>query len=280
MPEGPEIRRVAQRLSRALVGEPLIAVVLDVEGLEGWAERLLGAQVTAVRSRGKALLTSFSTGHVLYSHNLLYGRWSVVRGEPRPSRRRLRVMLRTEKLTALLHSATEFAWVAEADVDTIPYLRRLGPDILDLSQAELRSRLREPAFRRRQLAALLLDQAFVAGLGNYLRAEALFVARISPAKRPCDLDAREVRALCAAIGELGARSVVTGGTTLDARRVARAKAAKQPRRDARHFVYGRAGRPCFRCESPIVRADLGGRHLFACPHCQGWPPRLDESPPS
>ena len=271
MPEGPETRRVALRLAKALIGKPLTEVAFDVEGLEAWGERLVGAQVTRVTSRGKALLTAFSTGHVLYSHNLLYGRWSIVRRGLGSTRRRLRVLLRTADLAALLHSATEIALVPETEVEKIPYLVRLGPDVLDVSHGELRARLREPAFRGRQLAALLLDQHFVAGIGNYLRAEALFVARISPAKRPRDLTATESRALADAIHELAARSVETGGVTLDARRVAKAKAAKLPRRAARHFVYGRGGRPCFRCDTLIVRANLGGRHLYACPTCQGWP---------
>lgn len=271
MPEGPETRRVALRLSKALVGRPLVEVRLDVEGLERWEKVLTGAHVTEVTSRGKALLTSFSTGDVLYSHNLLYGRWSVVRRVLPTTRRRLRVLLRTSELAAALHSATEIAIVPAREVDGIPYLSRLGPDVLDVSRAELRARLREPGFAGRQLAALLLDQRFVAGIGNYLRAEALFVARLSPALRPRDLSSAQSRALADAIGALATMAVDTAGVTLPARLVARARAAGEPRRRTRHWVYGRAGRLCFRCAAVIVRADIGGRHLYACPGCQRWP---------
>ncbi|RYZ60961.1 MAG: endonuclease VIII, partial [Proteobacteria bacterium] len=75
------------------------------------------------------------------------------------------------------------------------------------------------------------------------------------------------------IDVLGARAVRTGGITLDDKRLAAAKAQRAPRRDTRHFVYGRAGRPCLRCETSVVRAEIGGRHLFVCPTCQGWPAR-------
>lgn len=278
MPEGPETRRVALRLSRALVGKPLVEVCFDVPGIAPWPASLQDAVVTGISSRGKALLTTFSTGHVLYSHNLLYGRWTVNRGLPKPSRRRRRVLLRTAALSVSLYSATEIELVAQADVEAIPYLQRLGPDVLDLGAVALRARLRDPRFGGRQLAALLLDQTFVAGIGNYLRAEALFLARLSPAKRPRDLDARQVRALCDAIDVLGARAVRTGGITLDERQQAKAKAQRAPRRDARHYVYGRAGRPCLRCSTAIVRADIGGRHLYACPACQGWPGATRASP--
>lgn len=271
MPEGPETRRVALRLSKALVGKPLVEVKLDFPGLEGWEERLTGATVTGVTSRGKALLTSFSTGHVLYSHNLLYGRWSVVRRALPRTGRRLRVLLRTAELAAALHSATEIAIVPAAEVDAIPYLSRLGPDVIDIARADLRARLRAPEFARRQLAALLLDQKFVAGIGNYLRAEALFVPRLSPALRPRDLTAAQTRALADTIGDLARMAVDTAGVTLPPRLVAQARAAGEPRRRARHWVYGRAGRACFRCGALVARADIGGRHLYACPGCQGWP---------
>ena len=273
MPEGPETRRVALRLSRALIGKPLVEVCFDFPGIAPWPESLQHASVTSVASRGKALLTTFSTGHVLYSHNLLYGRWAVTRGLPKPSRRRRRVLLRTAELSVALYSATEIVLTTEAEVESIPYLQRLGPDVLDLGAVALRARLRDPRFSGRQLAALLLDQTFVAGIGNYLRAEALFLARLSPAKRPRDLEAREIRALADTIDVLGARAVRTGGITLDDKRLAAAKAQRAPRRDTRHFVYGRAGRPCLRCETSVVRAEIGGRHLYVCPTCQGWPAR-------
>ncbi len=277
MPEGPETRRVALRLSRALVGKPLVEVLFDVPGIAECPAELQGANVTDITSRGKALLTTFSTGHVMYSHNLLYGRWTVNRGQPKASRRRRRVLLRTAALSVSLYSATEIQLVPQTEVEQISYLRRLGPDVLDLGAVALRARLRDKQFKGRQLGALLLDQTFVAGIGNYLRAEALFIARISPAKRPRDLDAREVRALADAIDVMGERAVRTGGVTLDERRLAKAKSDHATRRDARHFVYGRGGRPCHLCDTAIARADIGGRHLYACPTCQGWPVRASVS---
>ncbi len=271
MPEGPEIRRVALRLSRALVGKPLTEVLIDFPGLEEAGKALTGSSVVSVTSRGKALLTAFSSGQVLYTHNLLYGRWSVVRRALPVTRRRLRVLLRTADVAAVLHSATEIALVDASALETVPYLARIGPDVIDLPPDELRARLRDPAFRGRQLGALLLDQSLVAGIGNYLRAEALFLARLSPAKKPRDLTAAEIRSLAKAIHELSNLAVKTAGVTLPPRLVARAKAAGERRRAMRHYVYGRGGLRCFRCGARIVRADIGGRHLYACPGCQGWP---------
>jgi endonuclease-8 len=271
MPEGPETRRVALRLSRALVGKPLTEVRIDFPGLEEAGRALTGSSVVSVTSRGKALLTAFSSGQVLYTHNLLYGRWSVARRALPVTRRRLRVLLRTADVAALLHSATEIALVEGDALGSVPYLARIGPDVIDLPAEDLRARLRDRAWSGRQLGALLLDQSFVAGIGNYLRAEALFLARLSPAKRPRDLSALQIRTLAKTSHELANLAVKTAGITLPPGLAARAKAAGERRRETRHYVYGRGGLPCFRCGARIVRADIGGRHLYACPGCQGWP---------
>ncbi|MFN9944266.1 MAG: DNA-formamidopyrimidine glycosylase family protein, partial [bacterium] len=109
MPEGPEIWRAAARIEKTLGSGPLVSVVVGLERLEPAEGVLLGASVLAVRPRGKALLTSFSTGHTLYSHNQLYGVWRVARAGTalRPTTRALRLSLATAQGTAALYSATE-----------------------------------------------------------------------------------------------------------------------------------------------------------------------------
>ena len=78
MPEGPEIRRAADRIGRVLNGRTVERVEFGLGRLETWAPRLSGTRVSAVSSHGKAMLTRFDNGWVLYSHNQLYGRWYVV----------------------------------------------------------------------------------------------------------------------------------------------------------------------------------------------------------
>jgi endonuclease-8 len=151
-----------------------------------------------------------------------------------------------------------------------PFLARLGPDVFApaTTAAFVAARLAAPAFARRSLASLLLDQGFVAGLGNYLRSDILHAARLSHALRPADLSAGETRALARAIVALPRRSLRTGGVTNDPAR-ARALAAAGATYDARRFlVYDRAGAPCYGCGTAIRRVDVGGRGVFFCPRCQ------------
>jgi endonuclease-8 len=133
---------------------------------------------------------------------------------------------------------------------------------------ELASRLMERPFRGRQLGALLLDQSFVAGLGNYLRAEILFEARIHPRRRAVDCAPDELARLAARAIALTRRTYRTRGITLPPSVVDQLKAAGLTRSAYRFWVYGRAGGECRLCGSPLEVASVGGRKCFWCPSCQ------------
>ncbi|MEM1417198.1 MAG: endonuclease VIII [Myxococcota bacterium] len=271
MPEGPEIRRAADRVGQAIAGRPATQVFFAFEHLKRWEPVLSGRRVEAVDAWGKAMLTRFEGGLVVYSHNQLYGRWYVRKAGSLPdTKRQLRFAVHNADASALLYSASEIDVLDAAHLDAHPFLAKLGPDLLDaaLGEKDLRARLRMDAYRRRQLAAVYLDQGFLAGLGNYLRAEILFLAGAHPKARVADLDAAGVRKLAKATLEVGQRAYATGGRTLDARTHARMKKRGGSRRELRFFVYGRAGRPCHRCGERVKRIDAGGRHIYFCPGCQ------------
>ena len=103
MPEGPEIRRAADSLEAAVKGEPLTDVWFAFPQLQVYQAPLVGQRVTQIETRGKALLTHFSGGLTLYSHNQLYGVWRVVEAGAQPvSNRVLRVRLQTAEKAILL----------------------------------------------------------------------------------------------------------------------------------------------------------------------------------
>jgi endonuclease-8 len=142
--------------------------------------------------------------------------------------------------------------------------------VLDRSTtvAMVRARLRSPAFARRSLASLFLDQGFLAGLGNYLRSDILHAAGVRPTRRPADLDDRRLGVLARAALALPRRSLATAGITNDRTR-ARALAAQGVTFEALRFrVYGRSGLPCYECGTRIRRVDIAGRGIFYCPRCQ------------
>ena len=271
MPEGPEIRRAAMRIDKVLRGREAEVVDFAQPHLRRYGSVLSGQQIDWVSSRGKALLTRFSNGLTLYSHNQLYGRWYIVRRDQLPATNRtLRVAIHTATQSALLYSASDIEVLTPETLPLQKYLARLGPDALDdrVHWRDIAALLESPQFRRRTLAALYLDQGFVAGIGNYLRSEILFEARVNPFDRPCDLTRGQLGRLARATLDLTRQSLVTAGITNKPSRVARARRAGLSRRHYRFAIFDRQGEACFGCKNPVQRLDVSGRRIYMCTTCQ------------
>lgn len=271
MPEGPEIRRAADRLQSVLAGQRMEQVFLAFESLKPWCERLQGSSVISVDTIGKHMLVRFDSGLRLYSHNQLYGRWFVQARDQYPdTARSLRVGLHTRRHSALLYSASAVDVIREDDLGQDPRLASLGPDPLHaaLDPALVRDRFDDPRFRRRQLAGLLLDQRFFAGLGNYLRSEVLFAAGVHPLRRPVDCTPQQLQGLADAILRLTRRSYRTGGITNSDTLVKRLRADGVSREALRFRVFAREGQGCYCCGQEIVRETMGGRRAYFCARCQ------------
>ncbi|MEN1940564.1 endonuclease VIII [Luteimonas sp. MJ246] len=269
MPEGPEIRRAADRLAAAVVGAPLVRVEFAFPGLKRFERELVGHRIESITARGKALLTRFDQGWTLYSHNQLYGVWKVAGTGERPeSKRSLRVALETAGSAILLYSASDVSMWRSDEVESHPFLQGLGPDVLDtgLDAAAVAARLQSTPFRGRALGGLLLDQGFLAGMGNYLRSEVLFAAGLRPARRPRELDATATARLARALLDIPRLSYATRGIA-PADRMRDDYLTDTP--DAYRFqVFGREGQPCPTCGSAIERGMVGSRRLYLCPRCQ------------
>ena len=271
MPEGPEIRRAADRIEKQLAGKTLEDVWFAFPELAPQAASLIGVNVQAVDTRGKAMLIRFADQRVLYSHNQLYGVWKL-HAEDRPpsTQRSLRVRLTAEGRSASLYSASDVSLWHEEHLHQHPFLSRLGPDLLSegVTPAQVRQRLLLPAFRRRSLGALLLDQSLVAGLGNYLRSEILFFAQLHPRQRPAELSDTQLALLAELIIEVTRQAYLQAGVTNLPAWIAQAVASGEPRRQWRFAVFERAGLSCHRCGDVIERSMVGSRRLYRCPGCQ------------
>jgi len=271
MPEGPEIRRAADRVEAAIKGKEVEAIFFAFDHLRPWERRFTGTTVLEVATFGKAMLTRFSNGLNIYTHNQLYGRWYCGERDETPSwKRQLRLAIHAREHSAMLYSASDICVLRDDEVKEHPFLAKLGPDLLapQTEKEFIMERLEERRFRNRQLGGLLTDQSFVAGLGNYLRCEILFVCGLSPARRPVDLDGKARERLAAAMLELPRQSYRTGGITNDlamANELMRNGASFEA---ARFRVFRRENQPCYRCATAIRRTRRGGQVTYLCPSCQ------------
>lgn len=262
MPEGPEIRRAADTLMAAMAHQPITRAWFAFPALQPYAAGLIGQRIDKIDTRGKALLTWFSHGLVLYSHNQLYGLWRVAKaGETPDTKRDLRVRLENRQHAILLYSASDIKLLNADELAAHPFLLRIGPDALDLNLTvdDVIQRLSAPRFSGRQLGSLLLDQSFIAGLGNYLRVEILWQARLLPQHKARDLDAARLRCLCDAILAIPRLSYTTRGQ------------GETPGHHGAVFrfrVFHRTGQPCERCGQPIEKTTIASRPFYWCPGCQ------------
>jgi endonuclease-8 len=271
MPEVPEIRRAADRIAEVLVDQAIEEVSFAFPSLRRFSPLLRGHQVTAVETRGKALLTHFDNDYSIYSHNQLYGVWKIARRGKLPrTNRSLRLALHTATQSALLYSASDISVWARDELGMHPFLAGIGPDLLSarLHWQDIAGRLALPEFSGRSLGALYLDQKFLAGSGNYLRSEILFCAGLHPQRRPRDLSRGERGQLARQTLEITRRSYQTGGITLKPRLAAALQKQVRGFERRRFFVFARDGQPCYQCGDTIRRDTMGSRRIYWCPACQ------------
>ena len=274
MPELPEVEMVARGLQAALIGSTLVGV--DVRWTRSivppdptaFSRRLPGQAITGVGRRGKWIVVTLSGGDTLLVHLRMTGRLVLESEECLPDRH-LRVLFFLYD-GRRLHFADQRKFgrvVLTNEPQTM--LGDLGPEPLD--ERFTPTRFREMlAHRRGRIKPLLLNQRFLAGLGNIYTDEALWRAQIHPLRRANTLSPAEVQRLHRAIRFVLRGGITAGGTTLSDGMYRQSDG--QPGEFAdRLEAYGRAGQPCSRCDTTIERTRVGQRGTCFCPHCQPLP---------
>ena len=150
------------------------------------------------------------------------------------------------------------------------YIKNLGPDILCSSVVEetVFERLRSKPFVNRNLGGLLLNQHFIAGLGNYLRSEILFFSGLMPGLRPKDLKCDQLRQLSSSIKNVSVRAYKNKGNTIDKNDFQARFGNVDNFRLIRHMVFARKNQPCFNCGDIIEKIVQNSRRLYFCRTCQ------------
>lgn len=275
MPELPEVETTARSLQRSLPGSKVIGVrELDyaptVEPLspKDFIKAMVGRQITSVGRRAKYILLPLDNDHTLTVHLRMSGRLFTTPAET-PADRHTRLILDLDNYYALhfrdvrkfgrmqLLTAAEYAALDS----------RLGPEPLGtgFNSAVLAERLQ--AHPRARLKPLLLDQQFLAGLGNIYADESLFRAGLHPLRQAGTLSMEEIQRLRLAICEVLSEAIIAEGTTLS-NGVYRFGQDQPGRFAERLQVYGHEGKTCPQCGEPLQRQIIGGRSSHFCPACQ------------
>jgi endonuclease-8 len=257
VPEGDAVWLTARRLHEALAGRVLTRSDFRVPRYA--TTDLTGRTVTESVARGKHLLTRVEGGVTVHTHLRMDGSWRIrPAGDRVAGSHRIRLVLANDTWQAVGYQL--------GIVEVLPTAREarvvghLGPDLLgpDWDPAEAARRLR--AAPARAVGEALLDQRNLAGIGNIYKAEVLFLRGVHP-WRPVE-EVADLDALVSAAQQL-----------MDANKERFGQVTTGVSRPGEQmWVYGRAGRPCRRCGTPIRSADQGGdtteRVTYWCPRCQ------------
>lgn len=274
MPEGDTLARTAAGLRPHLVGRIVTAARARVPGPA--VDRIVGREITDVLAIGKNLLLRFDNGLELRTHLRMQGTWHRYRPGERWRRAPSRAVLVVEVpgSVAVCFDAPVVELFETRAEALHPSLGRLGPDLLDpaVDVDEARRRLRDPSRSDVEIGVALLDQRALAGIGNVVKSETLFIERVDPFARVADLDDATLDRLVGTARRILVESAARRRgpervTTVDpvTRRLLAPGAL---------WVYGRAGRPCHRCGTLVRSAQQGAdlpRTTYWCPGCQSSP---------
>jgi endonuclease VIII len=271
MPEGPEIRRATDAISKVLQGKVVRKLEFGQPHLKLWQKQFTNALVLGVEPRGKAVLTHFGNEKTIYSHNQLYGEWAIFEKNAEPvTHKQRRIVLHTDEHRIVLYSASDIEVLDSEQVSKHPYITKLGVELLDpiVKMADVNACLAEARWQKKLLAQILLDQAFLAGVGNYLRSEILFVAKLYPWVRLVDLTIAQKKCLAKAAIAVTRQAYRHAGITNNLASAKLLKASGVLFSSYRHFVFDRAGQLCWVCHTEVIRDEVAGRQLHWCPNCQ------------
>jgi formamidopyrimidine-DNA glycosylase len=284
MPELPEVETVARDLRRLVVGSTIVGaagdwprMIASHASVAAFAEGIAGRRIAAVGRRAKLVVVDLSGDAALTIHLKMTGQLFVVPAGA-PSDRHLHLALalddgREIRFRDIRKFGRVGLWPRDPRTGAVlggaaggELFAGHGPEPLSASFTLLAFRARLKG-RHGRLKPLLLDQAFVAGIGNIYADEALWRARLHPLRRATSLRPASEARLYRAVRSVLAEAIERRGASIDDYTAPDGDGSMQE-----HLaVYQRAGEPCLRCGRPVRRIVVGQRATHYCSWCQRLP---------
>ena len=281
MPELPEVETVVRGLRQSILGRKILSVWIgksDFIDSPVDLALLAGQQIESIERFGKFMLLRLvnAEGSVDAAGNQVAALLLVhlgMTGQLAPSAAQVPFDKHTH-VSLTLDDGRELRYTDPRRFGRIAYLTReplakelagFGADPLEVSEAEFEDRVRS---RDARIKALLLDQSVFRGVGNIYADESLWRAKIHPARVGTKISAKEAKVLRKALQDILNRAIVMRGSSISDFLDANGEPGEYQRH---HRAYGREGKPCYRCRTPIRRIIVAGRSSYFCPKCQPAP---------
>ncbi len=271
MPELPEVETIVRGLKSKLTEQEFshieVRLAKSVWGPKNsFIASLKRRKILSMERRGKYFIFRLSDGKVLLIHLRMTGRL-IFSPPDLPREKHTHVIFSFKDCPSQLRFVDQRQFgrlrVEKPSADgRLESLASLGPEPLEISPRDF---IRRAKARHREIKPLLLDQEFLAGVGNIYADEALYQARIHPRRMSDALSEKNLLRLYRSLTDLLRKAIRAGGTSVRTFVNGTGSAGR-----FQNFlqVYGREGQACKVCGGPIGRERVGGRSSFFCPHCQ------------
>ncbi len=270
MPELPEVETIVNGLQGPLIGRTFTGVRIGWENIiarptvSEFQRRIRGRRILSIRRRGKYLIFDLSGGDSLIIHLKMTGQL-LVKPADAPADKYGHTVFDLDDGTQLRFLDVRKFGRVYLVADENEVVGALGPEPLadDFTLSQFSALVRK---RKGALKPLLLNQRFMAGIGNIYADEALFVAGLHPRHKADTLTDEEIERLYRAIRQVLRQALADEGTTFDG--AYRKADGREGRHQENLKVFRRKGQPCPRCGHPIERIVVGGRGTYLCTRCQ------------
>ncbi len=282
MPELPEVETIRRGLEKYLVGRKIENVEVRLARIfQGDIKDITGAKFKDIKRFGKALVLDLNNGYSLAIHVKMTGQL-VYKGKENSSEfakqlpsKFTHVIFTLDRGAFLFYNdIRQFGWIKvlkTQEVQKQNFFKDLGPEPLVGQTSSGQSNLTLDKFKEiisnksTNIKVLLMDQKKIAGVGNIYANDALFLAGIDPRRPAKSLAEDEIVKLYKAIIEVLKRGLKYGGSSENTYVNALGETGSY---QEYALVYGKTGKPCPKCGTPIEFVRLGGRGTFFCSSCQ------------
>lgn len=277
MPELPEVETVMLSLKEKVLNKTFDFIWAENKRKKSSLEKLKGKKIKDVQRKGKGIFVFLSGEEVLFIHlkmtgHLLLGKWEEKNGswesegeimqDPKNGFLRVIFFFRDGSQLAL-SDPRKFATISLiSEKEKEERIGKLGPDPLFIGENEFVNLFKG---KKGRIKPLLMEQKFIAGIGNIYASEILFKAKINPYRKVSAIEKKELTKVFKEMRKILEKAIkLKGDSTSDYRLLDGKKGGYQ----REHLVYDRERLNCFVCKNKIKRVNLGGRGTYYCPECQ------------
>ena len=261
----PEVETIKRELEKAVLGKKITDVIINNPKVikepkkDKFIAELKNQTIKKILRKGKLLILELSSGKSLTIHLKMTGQL-IYPGNGEASR--VSLGLSDGKLLDFNDNRLFGELRLVDNWQNLKFVKELGPEPFDLNEEKFKQML---ANKKTKVKLLLMDQKFISGIGNLYANEALFRARIHPARPANSLSEKDKELLFKEIKNVLSEAIHYKGSSVDQYVQLSGRAGEYAKY---HKVYNREGESCLGCRGRVKRISLGGRGTYFCPECQ------------